>query len=324
MNAAPVDFLRGKRVLVAGGAGLLGTALMERLVREKIDVVGSFFTRQPPVHLAAFYQRYDFTRREECLAATRDKDAVVICAVQASGVRGVQESPTASLLPNLAIHAGLLEACSQNGVQRAVWVSSSTVYQEALYPIRESELDLNQPVYELYEGIGWVYRYLERLAACYYHKRGLPIGVIRTSNIYGPYDRFDDRKSHVLPALIKRALAREIPFTVWGDGETVRDFVYVDDLVEGVLRVLRDHCTADPVNISNGTPVRIGELARVVLDACSHNVPVVYDASQPTAVPYRVLDNAKCAALLGEFPRTPLAKGVAKTVAWYRSDLARE
>ena len=108
-------------------------------------------------------------------------------------------------MPNLDIHAGLLEACSQNGVEKVVWVSSSTVYQEAFYPIREEQLDLNKPPYKLYLGVGGVYRYLEQLAQCYYQQRGLQVGIIRTANIYGPYDHFDDIKSHVIPALIKRA-----------------------------------------------------------------------------------------------------------------------
>jgi GDP-L-fucose synthase len=319
-----IDFLKSKKVLVTGGAGLLGTALTTALIKGGIDVESSFFSRTPPPELASYYRHYDFNRFDDCLAATSGKDAVIICAVQAAGVQGIQQSPTATLLPNLSIHAGLFEACAINGVDRAVWVSSSTVYQEAFYPIREDQLDLNLPVYDLYAGIGWVYRYVEQLASCYYRKRGLKLGVIRTSNIYGPYDRFDDRKSHVIPALIKRALAGETPFTVWGNGYTVRDFIYVDDLVEGVLRVLRGYCIADPINISNGSPVTVRELVDTVLEVCNHHAPVDFDKDKPTAVPYRVLDNTKCHALLGYFPRTSLKNGLKSTVEWYRSEQSRE
>ena len=318
------DFLRGKKVLITGGAGLLGTALTYVLADAGIDVESTYFSRTPPVNLAHCYRQYDFSRFDECLRATSGKDVVVICAVQASGVKGVQDSPTAALLPNLAIHAGLFEACANNGVEKAVWVSSSTVYQEAFHPIREDELDLNLPVYDLYAGIAWVYRYIEKLADCYYRKRGLQIAVIRTSNIYGPFDRFDDQKSHVIPALIKRALAKETPFTVWGNDGIVRDFVYVDDLVEGVLRALQNRCIPDPINISNGSPVTIRELVEVVLATCHHCSSIIFDAEKPTAVPYRVLDNSKCASLLGDFPRTGLAEGIAKTVAWYTSKAARD
>jgi GDP-L-fucose synthase len=311
-------------VLVTGGAGLLGIALTAALSKAGIDVESSFFSRTPPPDLSSFYKHYDFTRFDNCLAATSGKNVVIVCAVQAAGVQGIQQSPTATLLPNLAIHAGLFEACAVNGVDRAVWVSSSTVYQEAFYPIREDQLDLNLPVYDLYTGIGWVYRYLEQMADCYYRKRGLKIGVIRTSNIYGPYDRFDDQKSHIIPALIKRALSGETPFTVWGNGFTVRDFIYVDDLVEGVLRVLKDYCVADPINISSGSAVAVQELVDTVLDVCDHQAQIRFDTDKPTAVPYRVLDNTKCHSLLGFFTRTPLKNGLKATAEWYRSAQSRE
>ncbi len=220
-----LDFFKGKKVLITGGAGLLGTNITQRLVSGGIQVQSTYFSRIPPEHLKKHYQCYDFTKYEDCLAATQNQDYVIICAVQASGVTGMAQSPTASILPNLEIHAGLLEACCQNEVDKAVWISSSTVYQEAPFPIKEEQLDLNQQPYDLYQGIGWVYRYIEQLVRCYYEKRGLQIGVLRTSNIYGPYDRFDDKKSHVIPALIKRALNKETPFFVWGDGETIRDFI---------------------------------------------------------------------------------------------------
>jgi GDP-L-fucose synthase len=319
-----LDFLKGKKILVTGGAGLLGTSITQHLASLGKPVQSTFFSRLPPEHLKKYYKQYDFTKFEECLVATKGQDYVIICAVQASGVSGIRQSPTSTILPNLEIHAGLFEACCQNGVEKAVWVSSSSVYQEAFHPIREDQLDLNKPPYELYQGIGWVYRYLEQLAQCYCQKRGLQIGVIRTSNIYGPYDRFDDEKSHVIPALIKRAMDKEDPFVVWGNGNTIRDFVYVDDLVDGVLRVLNGYCIAEPINISYGTPVSVNELVKVILGICDHHVPPQYDQTKPTAVPYRVLDNTKAENLFGKIEKTPLQEGIQKTVDWYTSDLSRD
>lgn len=319
-----LDFMREKKVLVTGGAGLLGVSLTRYLASEDLAFQSTYFSREPPEQLKAHYKKYDFTKYEDCLAATNWQNYVIICAVQASGVTGMTQSPTTSILPNLRIHAGLLEACSQNGVERVVWVSSSTVYQEAFYPIREDELDLNQPTHELYQGIGWIYRYLEQLAKCYNQKHGLEVGIIRTTNIYGQYDHFDDEKSHVIPALIKKALRKEDPFVVWGDGKTVRDFIYVDDLADGVFRVLKGYCKAEPINISGGVPITISELVEVILDICDHHVTPQYDPSKPTAVPYRVLDNTKCDTLLGKIKKTSLQEGIKKTVEWYTSLLSRE
>ena len=319
-----LDFVTGKKILVAGGAGLLGLHLCEKLVALGADLSARYYHRVPPQNLAGYFKPFDFTRYEDCLVATQGMDHVIICAVQASGVAGMSQSPTATILPNLSIHAGLFEACWQNQVDSVVWVSSSTVYQEANYPIAEDQFDLNQPTYPLYQGVGWVYRYIEQLAKCYFEKNNLPIGVIRTTNIYGPYDHFDDQKSHVIPALIKRALAEEDPFVVWGNQDTVRDFIYVEDLAEAVLRVMEGHTNAVPINFSYGEAITIGQLVPAILAACDHKAEIHYDASKPTAVPYRVLDNGKFQSRLGKVEKTDLGQGLAKTVAWYKSNLARD
>jgi nucleoside-diphosphate-sugar epimerase len=319
-----LNFLKGKKVLVAGGAGLLGSALTDLLDREGIEVEATCFSRPPVPRLAHRYTRYDLTSPEQCLAATKGKDLVLICAAHSGGVQQTRNSPTAGILPNLAICAGLFEACSTNAVERALWISSSTVYQDAPHPIREDELDLNLPVHPVYDGVGDLYRYLEGLAGCHRRRRGLAISTVRTANIYGPFDRFADGRSHVIPALIKRALSGETPFTVWGDGATTRDFVYVDDLVAGLLELARHPEEAGPINFSSGRGVTVAELVETVLAACGHRAPVRFDPSQPTAIPYRVLDNTRFRERFGKLPTTPLAEGIARTVAWYRSELSRD
>ncbi|MFZ1983536.1 MAG: NAD-dependent epimerase/dehydratase family protein [Desulfatitalea sp.] len=318
------DKLKGKKILVAGGAGLLGIHLMRRLAEMDLNAKASYFKRLPPKELQAHYQHFDFTRFDHCLKATRDQDCVIVCAVQASGVKGMKESPTASILPNLALHAGLFEACSQNGVRQVVWISSSTAYQEASYPIREDQLDLNQPPFALYQGVGWVYRYLEALARCYYDKNRLPISVLRTTNIYGPFDHFDDDKSHVIPALIKRAVEKQTPYVVWGNGHTIRDFIYVEDLVEAVLRVLSQPFIPDPLNFSYGKPVSIAEVVGLILKHTVHHTIPIFDETKPTAVPYRVLDNTRFDTLFGGIDRTSPSEGIRKTIDWYHSGYYRE
>ena len=98
----------------------------------------------------------------------------------------------------------------------------------------------------------------------------------------------------------------------------------MDDLVEGVLKVLNDYCCADPINISSGEPITIGKLVEVILKVCDHHLTVQYDSTKPTAIPYRVLDNTKCDTLLGKINKTPLEKGIQKTVEWYNSSFRRD
>ena len=166
------NFVKNKKILITGGAGLLGISLTKLFLSLGANVVSSYYKRTPPKELKSYYKKYDFNNFKDCIKATKDMDYVIISAVQASGVKGVRENPTSSILPNLKIHSGLFEACAQNNIKKVVWISSSSVYQECNHPILEKELDLNLPTYEMYLGIGWVYRYLEKLAQCYYLKRG--------------------------------------------------------------------------------------------------------------------------------------------------------
>jgi len=313
--------MRGRNVLVAGGAGLVGASLTRRLDALGAHVLASYHERPPPF-LPERYRRFDFTRLDDCLTATRGMDDVFICAAQSFGAQVMHERPESLVLPNLNINAGLLEACHRNRVGRVLLVSSSTVYQEASRPIREEDLDLNLQPYPLYAGIGWVTRYIEQLARFYFARHGLRIAIVRPTNVYGPLDKFDDDKSHVLPALIKRALAREEPFVVWGSGRAVRDFLYVEDCVDDLVAAIDRCATCEPLNVASGVGVTIRDAVEVVLEVCDHAPEVRYDASKPDAIPYRVVDTARADRILGPRSRTSLRAGITETVRWYRA--ARE
>ena len=313
------NFVKNKKILITGGAGLLGISLTKLFLSLGANVVSSYYKRTPPKKLKSYYKKYDFNNFKDCVKATKDMDYVIISAVQASGVKGVRDNPTSSILPNLKIHSGLFEACSQNNIKKVVWISSSSVYQECNHPISEKELDLNLPTYEMYLGIGWVYRYLEKLAQCYSLKRGLKIGIIRTASIYGPYDRFDDYKSHVIPGIIKRASKKEDPFVVWGDKNTVRDFVFVDDLSIAVLNVLEKYCVSDPINFSSSTKTTIKDLVELILKIYKYKTKNIFDKKKPSAVPYRVLNNNKKNKLFSHKNKTKLKDGLEKTIKWFES-----
>jgi GDP-L-fucose synthase len=308
----------GRRVLVAGGSGLAGSALVRRLHERGAIVRASYHERRPALR-PELHRRFDFTRLDDCLAATRGVQDVIVCAAQTYGAQVMRDAPTRLVLPNLQIHSNLLEASRLSGVERVLLISSSTVYQEAFRPLREDELDLNAQPFPLYQGVGWMKRYVEQLARFYFDRYGLAVAVVRPSNIYGPRDKFDDDRAHVLPALIKRALRRDDPFVVWGTGAAVRDFLFVEDFVDDLLLVLERPFACDPLNLASGSALTIADAVRTILEVCSHAVAPQYDPSKPDAIPYRMLDTTKADAILGRRPRTAFAAGIAATVAWYRA-----
>jgi GDP-L-fucose synthase len=144
------------------------------------------------------------------------------------------------------------------------------------------------------------------------------IALVRPTAVYGRWDEFDPRTSHVIPALIRRAVAKENPFEVWGTGDEVRDFLHVTDMVRGSLLLLANHAVCDPVNIGYGRTVRVREVVDIILRAAGHRgARVVFDASKPTAIPVRSVDTTKARQLLGFEPSVSLEDGLADTVRWY-------
>ena len=148
-----------KEILIAGGSGLVGANLTFKLLQLGLPVVSTRFRNSNPA-FSEICVKYNFLDFEQCLEATRNKQSVVLSAAITYGAKKNKENPTGSILPNLKIAAGLLEASARNKVKTIVIISSTTLYQPAYYPIREEELDLNTSPYHSYTGVGWYNRYV--------------------------------------------------------------------------------------------------------------------------------------------------------------------
>jgi GDP-L-fucose synthase len=312
----------GKRVLVTGGAGFVGTHFVEALLEADACV-------RVPVHNRPMIVRdrrieivrADLTQPEDCLRVCGGVDYVVHAAgaVAAAGVTA--GNPMSAITTNLVLTSRMLEAAWASGVQRFLVFGSSTGYPATDHPVTEDEM-WSGPTHPSYFGYGWMRRYLERISEFVASKSGMGIALVRPTAVYGRWDEFDPRTSHVIPALIRRAVAGEDPFQVWGTGNEVRDFLHVTDLVRGSLLLLANHAVCDPVNIGYGQTIRIREVVDAVLRAAGRTgVQVVFDASEPTAIPVRSVDTSKARRLLGFEPRVTFEEGLADTVRWYTEQM---
>ena len=256
---------------------------------------------------------------KDCISATKNMKVVFICAVQGAGIKGMANNFTNSLTSNILIRANLIEACKINKVKNIVWVSSSTVYQPLDKKIKEVKLNLNLEPYSIYGGVGWVYRYLEKLFQYYKKINRMNIKILRTSSIYGPFDNFEENKSHVIPALIKKNFLKKKHLEVWGDKKVVRDFVYVDDLVDAMLKVTFNKKINTPINFSSGRPTTIYSLAEKILKISNSSQKINLNHIERSSASYRVLDNEKINSLIKNLQRTSLDTGLKKTIDWYKN-----
>lgn len=313
-----MEYYKNKKILIAGGSGLVGTNLLIYLSKINKNVVASFYSKIQNRHYKRYYKKYDFRKLKDCLKATKNKDIVFITAVKGSGILDMKENFKNSVADNFLIRSNLLQSCVHNKVKKVLWVSSSTVYQPDKKPIREKDLNLNKNPYDIYMGTGWLYRYLEKLCEFYRKEKKLDVKIIRTTSIYGPYDNFDEKKSHVIPALIKKACLKGKLLEVWGDPKVVRDFVYVGDLVKAMLIYLPKK-KSFIINFSSGKGTSIESLALKILNLVGANKKITFQYINRSSAIFRVLNNNRYDHSVKKFTRTSLTNGLSKTYKWYKN-----
>lgn len=314
-------FYQDKKILVAGGSGLIGSHTIQELLDRGAQVRATIHSKEPTIKDDRVeYIQCDLTQRADCGKVVQDVDYVILCAANTSGAAVMAQNPIAHITANLLINSQILEAACLAGVSRLLFVSSTTVYPAVTYPVKEEEGFTGEP-HPSYFAVGWMKRYIEKLAEFYYQRYGMKIALIRPTNVYGPYDKFDFETSHVLPALMRRAVEKQNPFEVWGDGSAIRDFIYVSDLVEALLLTLENYAECQPLNIGSGQPVTIKESVELILKVTDNPATTIYDASKPTTIPFRVVDLSKAETVLGFKSKVSLEEGLKKTIEWYRSTL---
>ena len=310
-------FFASRLSLVTGGAGFIGTHLAKALLDQGGRVRLALHHRAPIVSDPRLETVHaDLTRQEDCLKAMQGVDLVFHAAGAVSGVGAGADQAMAGITTNLSLTAQVLQAAWAAGVERILIFSSSTVYPAREHPVREDEAE-GAP-HPSYLGYGRMRRYFEHLAEFVASRSSVKVALVRPTAVYGPHDNFDPATSHVVAALVRRAVAKLDPFEVWGTGDEVRDFLHVEDFARGCLLALEKHAVCDPINIGSGSAVTVRQVVDIILQAAGHGAATVrFDASKPTAIPVRLVDTSKAKRLLGFEPRIPMETGLHDLVRWY-------
>jgi GDP-L-fucose synthase len=311
---------RDANVLVAGAAGFVGVNLTRRLLDLGARVKATLH-RKPAV-IADERVRYiqcDLRRPEDCADAVQGADYVFMCAANTSGAAVMAKTPLAHLTPNVLMNVSMLDAAYQAGVKKFLFISSNTVYPLTDFPVKEC--DVTNEFYEKYFIVAWMKRFTEIVCDMYATKIAKPMQtcVVRPANIYGEFDDFEWETSHVIPALIRKVVERHNPLEVWGDGNDLKEFIYVQDFIDGMLLAMEKIDGFDPINIATGQPCTVRDVLKVLLKLDGHeDAKVVFDTSKPTMIPKRLIDVSKATAELGFRPKISMEEGLRRTLTWYR------
>ena len=309
------NFYRNKKVLVTGGTGLLGMAFVELLLQKgaNVRVVSLDASDFLPPEVEFF--ALDLIQWENCLKACEGMDYVFQLACVKGGV-GLGESRAVNFLEgNALVNLHMLKAARQCGVKRYQYSSSIAVYPDTEI-FKEDEV-WNKPPHPSNKYASWGKRIGELQCEAYLEQYGFKTSLVRPANIYGPFDNFDQASAMVVPALIARVCSGEDPLKVWGDGNQVRDFLYVKDCVRGMMEAMEKYYECDPLNIGSGVATTIREIVETILKYAPRKPKVVWDTSRPIGNRIRLMDMTKTGAKLGFGPEYSLDEGIKETLDWY-------
>ena len=314
--------LSGTKVLVAGGTGFIGVNLISRLLSLGANVRAAIHIKAPVIlDERVEYVRCDLTRMEDCQKVVSDVDYLFMCAANTSGAAVIQSTPLVHVTPNIVMNSQMLEAAYFAEVKKFVWLSSNAAYPPSGdRAVREEEMFDGDP-YEAYFGVAWMKRYTEILCRMYSEKLKNPMVtvVLRPSNIYGPYDDFEFETSHVMAALIRRVVEKHDPIEVWGTGDDIRDWIYIDDFIDAMMLAVERIDSYDPINIGLGKGYSIKEALQMILEVDGYSdAKIKLNPSKPSTIPVRLIDTTRAETLLGFKAKTGLRDGIKKTIDWYR------
>lgn len=312
---------RDKRILVTGATGLIGSHLLERLLKEGATLRATLHRREPVIKAPEVeYIRCDLTQAEDCRRAVQDMQYVFLCAANSSGAAMIAATPMIHVTPNILINAQMLEASYGAGVEKFIWLGSTVAYPVSDKPMKEEELLAGEPFHK-YFFAGWAKRFTEILCQMYGEKLAKPMAtiVLRPTNVYGPRDDFELATSHVIPALIRKTVERWDPIEVWGDGSEVRDAIYVDDMVEALVLAAAKLDRYAAINIGLGQGYSVRDLLQMIVELDGYkNAKIKFDTTKPTMIPLRLVDTTKAERLLGFRASTDIREGLRHTLEWYR------
>lgn len=318
------SFWNKKKVLVTGGAGFIGSYLVEKLLSYGADVtVLDNFQSHKQRNLMKVIKNIrlikgDIIEEKIVKRACKGQEIVMNLAAKVGGIEYNRTHQGTMLYQNLLIPAIMIEAARKAGVERFLVVSSACIYpRDAIIPTPEEEGFRGEPE-PTNSGYGWGKRMAELLGKYYCQEFGMKVSVVRPYNCYGPRDHFDQESSHVIPALIKRIYDGENPLIVWGSGNQTRAFLYVEDLVDGMIAVIERFPHPDPINIGTDEEISIKSLVKKIISLSDLHPQVIFDTSKPDGSIRRNCNNKKAWEKIGFHPKVHLEDGLKKTIQWYQ------
>jgi GDP-L-fucose synthase len=312
-------FWNDKKILVTGGAGFLGSFLVEKLKEKGVNEVNIKIPRSKEV---------DLRHWGNCLEAVKDIDLVIHLAARVGGIGFNRNYPATLFYDNAIMGIQLMEAARQQNVGKFVVIGTVCAYPKFTpVPFKEDDLWNGYPE-ETNAPYGLAKKMMLVQSQAYRQQYGFNSIFLLPVNLYGPRDNFDLESSHVIPALIRKFTdavennKKEVE--VWGTGKASREFLYVEDAAEGILLATERYNKPEPVNLGAGFEIKIKDLVELIAELTGFEGEIKWDTTKPDGQPRRCLDVSKAKKEFGFEAKTDFREGLRNTIDWYKEQRLNE
>jgi len=310
------NFWIDKRVVITGGAGFLGSYVVEKLQERGCKNI--FVPRS---------KDYDLTKEKSIIDLLNDTNPnmIIHLAAVVGGIGANRENPGSFFYKNLMMGVQLIEQARLHDVDKFVAIGTICAYPKYTpVPFKEEDLWNGYPE-ETNAPYGLAKKMMLVQSQAYRQQYGFNSIYLLPVNLYGPKDNFDPKTSHVIPALIKKCIDAvnegKDEIVVWGTGSATREFLYVEDCAEAIVLAAEKYNSSDPVNIGSGFEISIKDLVNLISELTGFKGKIVWDATKPDGQPRRRLDTSKAEKYFGFKAKTDFREGLKKTIEWYRESI---
>lgn len=310
-----------KKLLICGGEGFIGRNCIEHFKKVgKYQITSTYFKsiKHEPIDGVTYIQ-VDLRNESEVKEIVKGQQIIIQAAATTTGSKDVIERPYVHVTDNAVMNSWLFREAHLNEVEHLIFFSCTVMYQPNPLPQKESDWSAADEIYGNYFGVGNMKVFSEQMCDFYSRLGNTKFTAIRHSNVYGPYDKFDLDKCHVLPAFINKIINSDKTLDVWGDGSAKRDIVYIDDLIDMVDKIINKQDTSyELYNCGAGKAYSIKELANVIMNVNNKDLTIEYDTSKPNIPTIVILDCEKANKELNWHPTTKIEDGIQTTSNWYK------
>ncbi len=306
-----------KKILIVGGSGFVGTNLIKILAKKKEYTIfsTSFKKKIFKKFKGVKYSQGDLKNPNYCDEITKNKDIVIMCAAFTAGAKVIERNPLEFVTINTQINLNILNACKKSNIKKFIFLSSNIVYPNKPNPMKER--DVNYFFFEKYNNVAWMKIYTEKV--CKMYNKFFNVLIIRPSNLYGPYDKFDKLNAKVIPSLIRK-FNDEKKVEIWGDGKDIKDFLYVEDFIKILILLIKNKEKYLVLNVGSGKSVKLKSIISI-LHSHYKQKKFYFKKNSPKMIPVRKINITKLKKLIKFKFEYSLSAGLERTIKWYKENI---